>query len=107
MCTFDDNSSALVSRDDTRCIATSFFRRSTEREIWSWASRRGFRLRIVPAGNGSADLVVDRVGPHFVLLVTKSWFRENHIRDSEDGIACFEADGVRPVWFQPIGAGEH
>jgi len=104
VCTFDDGASALVSRDDTRCIATSFFRHSTEQEIWSWASRRGFRLRIVPAGNGRADLVIDRVSPHFVLLVTKSWFRANHIRDSEDGVTCLEADGASPVLFQPIEA---
>lgn len=106
MCTFDDGSSALVSRDDTSCIATSFFRRSTELEIYSWASRRGFRLRIVPAGDGTADLVVDRAGPHFVLLVTKSWFQANQIRHSEDGVACLEAEGVSPVLFQPIGAGK-
>lgn len=106
VCTFDDGASALISRGDTSGIATSFFRRFTEWEIWSWASRRGFRLRIVPAGDGTADLVVDRVGPHFVLLVTKSWFRANHIRDSEDGVACLEAEGVSPVLFQPIGAGE-
>lgn len=106
MCTFDDGASALISRGDTSGIATSFFRRFTEWEIWSWASRRGFRLRIVPAGDGTADLVVDRVGPHFVLLVTKSWFRANHIRDSEDGVACLEADGVSPVLFQPSGVGQ-
>ena len=101
---FADGASALVSRDDTRHIATSFFRRLTEEEISAWASRRGFRLRMVAARNGTADLVVDRPGPHFVLLVTKSWFQANEIRSTDDGIPLLETAGARPVLFRPTPA---
>lgn len=99
--TFHDGASVLISRDDMTYVATNFFQRSSEREIETWARRRGFGLRVVTARAGTADLVVDRPGPHFMLLVFKSWFQIHEIRHTEDGIDHLESVGVEPVLFPP------
>lgn len=99
--TFDDGASVLISREATSLVATSFFRTFTERDIETWASRRGFELRVVPTRERTADLVVDRPGPHFPLLVTKAWFQSNEIRCTEDGIDYLETIGADPVLFPP------
>lgn len=102
---FEDGATVLISRDDTSHISTSFFRTLTEREIVRWAARRGFELRLVPTPQpGVADLVVDRSGPHFMLVVTKAWFQSQEIRRTEDGIYSLESIGVEPVLFPPAAS---
>lgn len=73
----------------------------SEAEIKGWARRRGFRLTLRQLGMAQADLVVDRPGPHFILVLAKSWFQRNETRCSEDGIYDIEQTGARAVLFPP------
>lgn len=99
--TFRDGVSVLIPREDTSAISASLFHDTSEEEITTWARRRGFDLKIVPKGNGTADLVVRPPGPHFVLLVTKAWFQSQRIRHVEDGMDHLTAIGVTPALFHP------
>lgn len=102
--TFHDSASVLVSRHDSSRIAGDFFGSRCSDDITAWGRRRGFDVRVVPVSDMTAELRVDPPGPHFVLLVTKAWFRWNEVRSTEDGVDLLEWIGARPVLFPPTMA---
>lgn len=91
----------LVSNEAFGKVTSDFFWGHGQREIISWARRRGFTVRIVPTGNGHAALKVDPTGPHFPLLVIKAWAQSQEIRDGEVAAMTLSELGVQPVVYGP------
>lgn len=98
---FGNTNWILANNDTFQRVVSDFFWGHGQREIITWARRRGFKVRLVPTGNGQARLKVDPGGCHFPLLVVKSWAQANDIRDSEVASLAFEEIGASPVVFGP------
>jgi hypothetical protein len=98
---FNDSNSVLIPTDDSSCVFNDFFWGRGQKEIVTWSRRRGFAVRIEPRGLGNAEVQVDPAGPHFVLLVAKSWLRGSWVRTREDLVWSLEDVGAKPIVFRP------
>lgn len=98
---FGDSAWILASNDTFQRVTSDFFWGHGQREIISWARRRGFTVRIVPNGTGKAALKIDPAGPHFPLLVIKTWAQTQELRDIEIATMALSELGVNPVIFGP------
>lgn len=89
----------MVASEQFPLVMNDFFWGHGRREVISWSRRRGFGTRLVSAGDNHAQLKVDPAGPHFPLLVIKSWAQENDLRNSEQTVDTLELVGVDPIVF--------
>lgn len=98
---FGDTTWALLRPDDVTEVTTDFFWGSGRREIISWSSRRGFSIRLAPDGEGRAAIRVDPPGPHFGLLVAKTWAQENALRNADFTLSTLAELGISPLAVGP------
>lgn len=98
---FDGSKWALVPAGDVPLLVSDHFWGHGQREIVSWSSRRGFAIRLAPDGKGKASLRVKPPGPHFTLLVAKTWAQENFLGSLDQTVATLDDIGARPLVFEP------
>lgn len=97
---FDDRLWALVPDGDVPRLLGDFWRPGSH-DMISWSRRRGFSIRLEPAKNGRANVRVDPPGPHFVLLVAKTWAQEGRLRSAWETVDRLQEIGAEPVVFGP------
>jgi hypothetical protein len=98
---FGDTTWALLRPGDVARVSTHFFWGSGRREIFSWSRRRGFSMRLAPDSDGQATMRVDPPGPHFNLLVAKTWAQENSLHTADITLAALAGIGVTPMACGP------
>lgn len=98
---FADGASILVVNDDISALLNDFFEGYGKNRIVTWASRRGCEIRLVPQGGSRVSVEVAASGPHFSLLVAKSWLRNTSVRSCADALVALDAVGAQPLFFPP------
>ena len=98
---FADGSTVMVPDDGIAHIVDDHFRGHGKNEVVEWSTRRGFDVQLVPKGDDYVNLDVAPSGPHFPLLVVKSWMRDRRVRVREDLLAELETADVAPIHFPP------
>jgi hypothetical protein len=96
---FGDAIWALLPDTDVPALLADHFWGRGRRDIISWSRRRGFSIQLIPDGDGKANIRVDPPGPHFSLLVAKTWTQENSLRSAGATLATLRQIGTAPVVF--------
>jgi hypothetical protein len=98
---FGDTLWALVPDVDIPALLGDHFGGHGQRQIISWSRRRGFSVRLIPDGDGRRNIHVDPSGPHFSLLVAKTWAQDKLLRSADPTVATLRQIGADPVVIGP------
>jgi hypothetical protein len=98
---FADTLWALLLHTEVPMLLEDHFWGHGRRDMISWSRRRGFSIRLIPDGDGKAAVHVDPPGPHFSLLVAKTWAQENMLRSADQTVTALHELGTDPVVFGP------
>lgn len=96
---FGDTIWVLLPAIEVPMLISDHFRGKGQRDMIFWSRRRGFSIQLVPAGTGKANVRVDPPGPHFSLLVAKTWAQQNMLRNAQQTLETLDDIGAAPFMF--------